>query len=428
MKIGMMTRWNVPCGVAAHAEPLGRAWVEMGHQLRVFAPIEWNTLQTQEDEPYVTRCYRLNSGWRDWEEFFLNPQPVLEEDYDVFVVQNLELMPMPELFQIYPKIRERAKTVLIIHEGKAPTDPQFYNFEWDAVVCFDERYTGYLSKIYPREKLFIIPYVCHPDEHGDKFEARSKLGLPLDKKIIFSYGIGVDRNAYLVPTVARLAGKYPILFLVLTHIEEHFPIFEALAQKYKFVELRKGIASTKRLYTYLHASDAAIFHKPPAQAIVVSSTVFECLGAGCPILAYDSNFVETLSDEILKYKDFGELEQRLVDVFEERENVKECLQSAEAYVMKNSSYTLGKRFIALFESLGAAAIKLKVVVQEPQLATAVVTPEAVSFAKEAEVTPPVRDLGQPSQVTSVGITEEESLAEDTRIPSAYESLTGGTLP
>ena len=27
MKIGMMTRWNVPCGVAAHAEPVGRAWV-----------------------------------------------------------------------------------------------------------------------------------------------------------------------------------------------------------------------------------------------------------------------------------------------------------------------------------------------------------------------------------------------------------------
>jgi len=40
MKIGMMTRWNVSCGVATHAEPLGRAWVEMGHELKVFAPVE----------------------------------------------------------------------------------------------------------------------------------------------------------------------------------------------------------------------------------------------------------------------------------------------------------------------------------------------------------------------------------------------------
>lgn len=388
VKIGMMTRWNAPCGVAAHAEPLGRAWVEMGHELKVFAPVEWTAPQTQEDEPYVVRCYRLNSGWRSMEGFFLNPRPFVEEDYDVFVVQNLELMPMPELYRIFPSIKERAKTVLIIHEGKAPKDPYFYNFEWDAVVCFDERYVGYFSKIWPREKLFIIPYVCHPVRHGDKFEARFNLGLPLDKKIIFNYGIGIDRNAYLVPTVARLAERYPVLFLVLTHIEEHFGLFESLAQRYKFVELRKGIASTERLYTYLHASDAAILHKPPAEAIVVSSTVFECLGAGCPILAYDSNFVETLSNEVLKYKDFEELEERLVDVFEGRKNVKESLKAAEACVMKNSSYEIGKNFIALFESLGAG-VKAKISVLDLEAGLPANVPKTMT------VLPP--KVQQPSQ-------------------------------
>ena len=402
MKIAMMTRWNVPCGVAAYAEPLGRAWVEMGHELKVFAPIEWNAPQTQEDEPYVVRCYRLNSGWRGLEGFFLNPQPFLDEDYDVFVVQNLELMPMPELLRIYPSIRGRSKTVLVIHEGKAPKDPYFYNFEWDAVVCFDKRYMGYLSKIYPREKIHIIPYPCHPVRHGDKSEARLNLGLPLDKKIIFNYGLGVDRNAYLVPTVAHLAEKYPVLFLVLTHIEEHFALFEALAQRYKFVELRKGIASTERLYTYLYASDAAIFHKPPAEAIVVSSTVFECLGAGCPILVYDSNFVETLSDEILKYKNFEELEARLIDIFEEKENLNRCLKGAEAYATKNSGYEIGKRSIALFESLGAGArrkeyiriprtrLRPKILVPEPQVVATTVAPAVAGLvgdsARETEIT------------------------------------------
>lgn len=368
MKIAMMTRWNTPCGVAAHAEPLGRDWVKVGHELKVFAPIEWNSPQTQEDEPYVRRCYRLNSNWRNMEGFFLNPKPFLDEDYDVFVVQNLELMPMPELFQIFPRIRKKAKTVVVIHEGKAPKDSYFYNFEWDAVVCFDERYMGYLSKIYLREKIFIIPYVCHPLKHGDKFEARFKLGLPLDKKIIFNYGLGVDRNVYLIPTVARLAEKYPLLFLLLCPVEEHFGLFETLAQKYKFMEFRKGIASTERLYTYLHASDAAIFHKPPAEAIVVSSTVFECLGAGCPILAYDSNFVETLSNEILKYRDFKELEERLADVFEERDNVRGSLKAAEKYVKENSGLEIGKRFIELFESLGVGATKPKSLVQERRVA------------------------------------------------------------
>ncbi len=362
MKIGMMTRWNVPCGVSVHSEPLGRAWAEMGHKVKIFAPIEWNAPQTQEDEPYVQRCYRLDSGYKTMEGYYLNPKPFLSEDYDVFVVQNLELMPMPELYDIFPKIKEKAKTVLVIHEGKAPNDPYFYNFDWDAVVCFDERYVGYLSQIYPKETIHIIPYICHPLKYGNKFEERFKLGLPLDKKIIFNYGVGIDRNAYLIPTVARLNEKYPVLFLALTHVWEHFPLFETLAQKYKFVELRKGIISTERLFSYLHASDAAVFHKPMAQAIVVSSTVFVCLGAGCPILTLDSNFVETLSNEVLKYRNFDELNQLLTDVFEERNNVKESLAAAERHVKQNSGYAIGQRFIDLFESLPSPRDRKKLAV------------------------------------------------------------------
>jgi hypothetical protein len=41
MKIAMMSRWNIPCGVSLHAELVGRAWVEMGHDLQVLAPVEW---------------------------------------------------------------------------------------------------------------------------------------------------------------------------------------------------------------------------------------------------------------------------------------------------------------------------------------------------------------------------------------------------
>jgi hypothetical protein len=394
MKIGMMTRWNVPCGVSTHAEPLGRAWVEVGHELKVFAPLEWDIPQTQRDEPYVTRCFRLGFGRRDWEGIFLDPQPFLEENYDVFVVQNLELMPLPQLFRIFPEIRKKAKTVLVIHEGKAPTDPLFYSFEWDAVVCFDERHVGYLSKIYPRDKIHIIPYPCHPIKHGDGFEARFKLDFPVDKKIILNYGLNVYLSAHFLPAIERLASRYPLIFLVLTCVEDHIRLFEGLSLKYKFIQLRRGVASTERLYTYLHASDALIFAKPTAEAIVVSSTVFECLGSGCPILVVDSNFVDTLSDEVLKFRDFKELEERLTDIFEGRENVKRCLRAAETYVINNSSQVVGKRFIALFESLGAGVkekiysgipeveVKPKVSVGEPPVATMVVTPAVTGSAKE----------------------------------------------
>jgi glycosyltransferase involved in cell wall biosynthesis len=320
------------------------------------------------------------------------------------VVQNLELMPMPQLFRIFPEIRKKAKTVLVIHEGKAPFDPQFYNFEWDAVICFDERYVGYLSKIYPREKIHIIPYICHPLQHGDKFEARFKLDFPLDKKIILNYGLNVYLNAHFLPAIERVAERYPLIFLVITCVEEQFSLYQGLSWKYNFVQLRRGIASTTELYTYLHASDALIFAKPTAEAIVVSSTVFECLGSGCPVLALDSNFVETLSDEVLKYKDFKELEERLADIFEEKENVKRHLKAAEVYVMKNSSHEIGKKFIALFESLGAGAwrkeyiriprARVKPKVLEPQVTTASVTPVAVGLVEEAKAMPASGSLNQ----------------------------------
>jgi hypothetical protein len=51
MKISMMTNWNVSCGVSTHAEAVGREWVRMGHQLKVFAP--YHTIRTNKDEDYV---------------------------------------------------------------------------------------------------------------------------------------------------------------------------------------------------------------------------------------------------------------------------------------------------------------------------------------------------------------------------------------
>jgi len=357
MKIGMMSRWNTPCGVSMHAELVGRAWIRMGHRVKVLAPKEWGKPLTREDESYVTRCYRLNypingkeTGW------FFNKAPFLD-NFDVFIVQNLERMPMEDLLLVFPKIRENAKTVLIIHEGSAPKNVNFYKFKFDAIVCFDERYKNkFLQKIFPGEKIHIIPYPCHPLKKGDKEKARKILSLPLNKKIIFNYGLDVFRHLHLLPTLERLSKRYPLVFLTLTEDQDWYNLFEAAKKRYNFIELRRGPISMDLLYTYLHASDALIFHKGPVQSVVVSSTIYTCLGSGCPILAYDTNFIENFNEEIIRYKilyeEYGkDLSRKLEDVFEKRENVRLTLKKAEEFVKKNSSYEVGKRFIELFEFL-----------------------------------------------------------------------------
>jgi len=53
MKIGMMCLWNAANGPSIHAELLGRAWVKLGHQLKVFSarkhPDARPTFQEDED-------------------------------------------------------------------------------------------------------------------------------------------------------------------------------------------------------------------------------------------------------------------------------------------------------------------------------------------------------------------------------------------
>ena len=345
MNITMMSRWNIPCGVSTHAELLGRALVQMGHNLKVLAPVEYEDYQTDKDEPYVLRCYKRP---KKKEAFFFNPRPFLEDNCDIFIVQNLEILPMEELLKVYPRIKKRAKTVFVVHEGKPPGDLTFYKFDWDAIVCFDERYRKFLCKIYPEDKIKIIPYPCHPLMPGDKKEARLKLNLPLDKKIIFNYGIGIYRHLHLLPTIERVSKKYPLIFLTLTHIQEWYDLFDVARIRYKFIELRNGKLPVNALYTYLQASDCLLIHKDSAEAIVVPSTAYLCLGGGQPILAYNTNFFATFDKEVLKY---SSLSEALEDVFEQRDNVKFVLRTAQEYVKNNSSIEVAKKFIQLFESL-----------------------------------------------------------------------------
>lgn len=347
MKIAMMSRWNIPCGVSIHAELVGRAWVEMGHKLDVLAPIEWENYQSDVDEPFIKRCYRLPKP-NTVDGYFFDPEPFLNIDAQIFVVQNLEILPMKDLLKVYPIIRNRSKTVFVVHEGKPPKDPTFYKFEWDAIVCFDERYKRFLKNIFPEEKIFIIQYPCHPILHGNKIEARKKLNLPLDKKVIFNYGIGVYRHLHLLPTIKRVNERYPLVLLTMTHIPDWYELFEAVKSIYPFIDLRKGDIPIKDLYTYLHASDALLVHKDSAEAVVVPSTAFLCLGSGCPILAYDTNFFEVFDQEVIKY---SELELALTEVFEGSERVKKTLENAERFARMNSSFEIAKKFIELFEYL-----------------------------------------------------------------------------
>jgi hypothetical protein len=354
MKIGMMTRWNVPSGQSCHAGPLGRAWLEMGHEIKVFAPAGMDlSLIYQQDEPFASRCYMQDIwGERDRSDFFFDPRPFLAEDYEVFLVEMAAIMPMPELLSISPQIKKKAKTVHVVHETGLPENPNWYKLDWDAVVCFDERYKKFLVKAFPEEKIAVIPFPCHPPMQGDKKEARKSLGLPLDKKIVFAYGAdSVYFHVRLFPVMEKLSKDYPVLFLLISHhTQTAVPELKPMPEFFIF---RDEMMTDDKLYTYLHASDAYIyFGRVSIDGVGVSSCVMTCLGAGRPVLVPGyCNFFDLSGKEVIKYADFQELEQRLRCIFDNPESVRANLVAAEEYAVRNSSAEVAFRFIKLFEKL-----------------------------------------------------------------------------
>jgi len=344
MHIAMMTAWNTDSGVAVHAEPLGKAWLEMGHDLTIFSHIQDDYHGegfTREDEDYVIRCLGTQQT------NFLDPRPILTTEFDILVVQDLRMLPVENLARIFPLIKNRARTVHVVHENKLPEEPWFYQFNWDGVVYFDER-QDFLAEVYPNAKL--IPFPCFPIRRGDQMEVRRKLELPLDKKIIYSF-CHRGYEPFLRDLPEELKGQAILLFVV----PPNYQMVERGRVPPWMMIREEEVLSEERFDDYLFASDATILHKFQSLYLgVVSSTGFQALGAGCPILVPGlSDYFKPLENEVLHYHDVEDLSEQLVNLLlKDVEKRRSVLDLADGFCSVNSPQIIAKRFIDFFVELG----------------------------------------------------------------------------
>ena len=349
MKIGMMCLWNAANGPSIHAELIGRVWVKMGHQLTIFSakrhPDARPTLQ--KDEDFVIRHFTVDEIIPFTRASSFDYSPLLENDYDVFVAQNVERMPAEKLLEIFPKIKEKAITVMVVHEGKSPEDPLYYKFDWDVIVCFDQRYKDYLVRDFPPEIIHMIPYPCHPLLTGDKGEARKKLDFPVDEKIVFSFGFRSKDVLTVLPVLKELAVKYPLRYVIIANSESNVEKLHEAKKRYNFIDLQIKPLPLDELYTYLYAADALLIHRESSQKYnaVLSSSVCQVLGAGCPILFHESNFVELHGDEIVKYHDMEEMKIKLAGLFK----YKFDLGIVKSFLEQYNAEQIAERYLQLFE-------------------------------------------------------------------------------
>lgn len=356
MRITMLTTWNATDGTSYHAEFLGREFAKT-HKLTVFAP----TLDSMskdphhlpitigKDEDFVIRGFEQTWGSRGWVD-----DRLCDENCDVLVVESLDRMPIPNLLGMFSKIK--AKKVQVIHEWALPDNPGYYELDFDAIVCFDHRYKTMLLERYLEGKIHIIPYPCHPYVTGNKEKAREKLGLPKDTLIFFSFGRQplTEYDDYLW-LANELGKKYSLKYLVVRsdNPNDSEVVGKTLRGLSPSCEVRFERPLIDRVYDYLHASDIHLIPKGVSNNIVVSSTVFQCLGSGTPVVIPDTRYVEELDKEVVKYRssDRTHLNMQVSRLIKEETFRKATVNAAEKYVRGNSAQKIAERFMDLFLSL-----------------------------------------------------------------------------
>ncbi len=343
MRIGIMAAWNTTSGVAMHAEPVAKAFIELGHKVTVFT-FNKNDCHgegfTAKDESYVIRCFGTRTHTNA-----LDPRPFLENDYDILLIEDVGMLPVEKLIDIFPVLKHKAKIIHVVHENRICEHSWFYKLDWDKVVYFDHR-QDFMKKIYPDAEY--IPFPCFPLRKGNKQAAKKRLGLPANKKIIYSFGHRGYHSYYrdLPPKLKKNS--------VLLHvIETDYQMLEELTPATWRIVKKSDVLSTKEFDDYLFAADAIILHKfQSREHAVVSSTVYQALGAGCPIFVpSQSDFFHEWKTEVLHYRDITALNKKLVDLFGDKRQQKQLRDAGEKFVRSHSPEVIAQQFLDLFERI-----------------------------------------------------------------------------
>ncbi len=349
MRIGIISRWNATCGVSMHAELIGREFLKMGNDLIVFAPFIqsanrwWHHKIIREDEDFVVRCYEelmppdFTGGWFD-------VNAVLNEDLDLLVVESYESLPYKYVEEIVKRLRGKIVTIAVTHEGRREDIKYDLNL-FDAVVVFDERYKR--EVVHGYQNVVVIPYPCHPIKTGNRRFAEDLL-------TFFSFGRQPVGEYYdFIRVLDDLASRYEFVYRVVRS-DGLLPF----SRKWLIQEQRR--LTTEQVYEYLNSSDVHLIPKGNTRRVVVSSTLYQCLGALVPTIVPNTRHFEILPEidgvkPAIVYKDLEDLKQKIIRVIEDEEFRREVINSAKRYVEENRSDKIASKFIKLFNVISCTA-------------------------------------------------------------------------
>jgi hypothetical protein len=126
-------------------------------------------------------------------------------------------------------------------------------------------------------------------------------------------------------------------------------------ESYGYDEIRvAGAASWKTRAAYVGASDVVILDKGEGvtgSGAVLSSTAYQVIGWGTPIVARDNNFFAPFRTEIAKYKDDDQLKARVKRLLTNEGAREKLLVNARRFAIKHSPERIATRLLDVFTDL-----------------------------------------------------------------------------
>lgn len=358
----IMGSWNTDGGVSRHTTPLVEWLCSQGYRVKVFTHYKESPHGIPlnvKDEDFVTRCY-TTEGKRvpGLNSFNFNPllDAIEKEGYNIFLAEDLGMLPMKELLEVFPRIKEKAQTILLNHDNEPkPNDSIFWKFNWDAVINFLPSQNGFMVKHYPAEKVYLSSFPCYPVLNMKKKESRESLDLPTDKKIILVFG---EYN-FIAPFNAlyRLREEDPSIYLVaLVYTQEMKDILENKLKERGFDkgydEIRVERSSWQRRAEYISASQLVVLDKGKVtigKGAIISSTAFQIIGWGTPILASDNFWFRLFGDAILRFTSNEELTEQAKLLLNDSHTRREVISHALAFAYSHSPERVSSQILYIFQ-------------------------------------------------------------------------------
>lgn len=368
LKIIIMGSWNTDGGVSRHTTPLVEWLIEHGYKIKVFTHHKECTHGYPldvEDEEFVYRCFTLPGKKIPRRTSFdaeLLLNTVEQEGYNIFLAEDLGMLPMEELLEVFPRIKAKTKTILLNHDNIAkPDDSPFWKFEWDAIANFLPEQNRFMKKHYPLEKIHCIEFPAYEQSRANIKKSCGKMNLPTDRNIILTFG---EYNMVdFLPAVCVMKKDDPSIFLLaLVYNEEHkIKLKMQIAEMKKiysdigYDEIRIENSSWQRRRDYVHASKIVIFDKGEGvmgSGAILSSSAYQIIGWGTPILARDNFFFSPFQDgELLKYKNDSEFTECVRIHIHDDNKREKIIARANEFAINHSPGKTASLFLKLFNGL-----------------------------------------------------------------------------